>query len=252
MRHVGLGIGVRLSSFRPRKMGRSGIDRNLYCLRHRLVYMAEPRAGLQSHGRSVLARIRTHHRASIHAESVIQRMGLGSEYKRLASFTIFASVWCIGWLVYMGGDVLQVRGIWRSVLIWLDLLHGFPDMLDQDSGYGLGEFTESWGSGGNLMDQLIELLGKSGNWGAMAFGLFGMVVTGFFGWLLKRPMVKQAAENERFKAIREGHEGLISQLQARNRYLEEQDQVHTDYQALLVKRLRECEERHLSRSAEGG
>lgn len=100
------------------------------------------------------------------------------------------------------------------------------------------------------MEHIIELLVKSGNWGAMAFGFIGMIVTGFFGYLLKRPMMRQAAEDERFKAITAGHEALIARLSTRNAYLEEQDHTHMEYQALLIQRLRECEERHLRRDAE--
>lgn len=98
---------------------------------------------------------------------------------------------------------------------------------------------------GGVIDIVGQLISKSGNWGAFAFGLFGMIVTGFFGYRLKRPMMKQAVENVRFTTTMSGMETLNEAQAARILFLEQQLRNKDEYEAVLIQRHHACEERCL-------
>jgi hypothetical protein len=191
--------------------------------------------------------IRAHHRASVSSQSYVDRIWGYSEYQSMAVFTGFAGVWCLGGLVYMVGNDLEIYGIWITLLVRLGLRSCFSDILDWDCSDGMGEFTFAGSTGGtmNLLNTVGEMVSRSGNWGAFAFGFIGMIVTGYFAYKLKKPMIQQAIENQRFTATMGGMNTLIEGQAARIVFLEQQLHNKDDYEAILVRRLRECEERHL-------
>lgn len=114
-----------------------------------------------------------------------------------------------------------------------------------------------------MWERLIELLAFYPNLAATSFGLMATAVSGVLGYLLKRPLQRQTleiqkAESEQnlatdlFKAQILGFENQIVNFQALARtqanriaYLESQEAIRNAYEADLLRRLRECEERHL-------
>jgi hypothetical protein len=247
MRHVRHSNDLRRTVAGARSKARSGSRADMFPLRHVPCRRSEDSFEYASYFRSLLARLRENHRRSLSVDSRIEWVGRHSEHQSLALFTMFTTVWCFGGLFYLVGNDLEVRGVWINILLWFGLRYGISGEFDWYYGNGIGGLTEAWGTGGSLMEHIFQLAAKSGNWGAIAFGVFGMFVTGYFGYLLKRPMMRQAAENERFKATMEGYRVINEALSSRNRYLEEQIRVKDEYETILLTRLRECEERHMRR-----
>jgi hypothetical protein len=163
----------------------------------------------------------------------------------MALFTIFTGLWCSYWLVHMVGNDLEVRRIWFTILFRFSVRPHVFVFEYWNSGNGDVEPAEAGYTGSTMMMELVELLGKTGNWGAFLFGLFGLFFTGLFGYWLKKPMMKQAVENERFKMTIDGYKALLTGQANRIIYLEQQEKLRTEYEEVLIKRLRECEERHL-------
>lgn len=96
--------------------------------------------------------------------------------------------------------------------------------------------------------QLFELIGAFPNLAATLFGFIGIIVTGFFSYLLKRPLEKQAASVDLFQAQISGYESLTKTQANRIAYLEGQESLRVEYEAELVRQLREA---HLVIAASG-
>lgn len=96
-----------------------------------------------------------------------------------------------------------------------------------------------------MWQNLIQLISANPNFAAVVFAFFGGLFSAVFGFFLKLPLQRQLTRNEQFRAQLEGYDSLVKRLQSRNEYLESQHSIHVDYEDVLIRRIRECEERHL-------
>lgn len=207
--------------------------------------MAAARLGFQSNSRPLLARIRAYRSNSVFIKNRFHDLGVGGEHKWMALFTLFACIWSFGWFVYLVGNDLEIHRIRVAFHFRVSMCGSvFPGEC-WNYWDGGSEFTDAWRSGGSVMNELFELAMRSGNWGVVAFGLAGMAIAGFFGFLLKQPLIRQGIHNEQFKATIEGYKNLTDSQSSRITYLESQMSIRDEYEAILIKRLRECEERHM-------
>ena len=76
---------------------------------------------------------------------------------------------------------------------------------------------------------------------AIAFGAVVAGITGLAGLLLRLPLQRQAVANDTFRTQREGYEGLIERQAEHIAYLESQARLRDDYEAELIRQLRECQ-----------
>lgn len=88
----------------------------------------------------------------------------------------------------------------------------------------------------------------AGTYGGIVFGIVGMIVTGFFGWLSKRGILRRHIRNSEFKSTIDGYESLIKSQAARISYLELQESIRNTYEDELIRRLRAAELRNLNDS----
>lgn len=249
---------IRGSLARTRKKARVCSGDDMPRFRDSVGDIPEPCVGLKSHGRSLLGRIRSRHRASVLAQGRIDRWGLTGEHQSVAVFAAITVLWGISRLIYMDRDDLEVFNIWKSVSLWFSVRGGVFDLKYRDYWNGFSEFatTGSAGSGGKIMDfhqwfeQLQALAKEYPNYGATVLGVIGMFFTGFFGWLLKRPMTKQAIKTDEFNATIGGMRQLITAQQETIENLEELQRGHerdrghwSRTRAQLVMRLEELEAR---------
>jgi hypothetical protein len=106
--------------------------------------------------------------------------------------------------------------------------------------------TATWSAGGSVVG-IIEFISAFPNAAATIFGAIGTVFAGALGWLLKRPLQRQALSTAVFKEQLQGYESLNRSLAARVAFLESQITIKDEYESTLLRRLRECEERHIMR-----
>lgn len=240
----------------------SNARNDLYCVWVGVGDFPGPCAGFKSDRRSLLGRIWAHHRRAVFVKSLIHWMGSNSQYKRLAIFTSYTLCWSVGWFVYLVRHDMEIRLLWQSLLVRVGLRVGLYGQQHWDSWNGSSELASAgsaWGGLGesiisgkqSIMETVIELLLKSGNWGAFAFGIFGLMITGILGFMLRRPLMKQTVFNEGFKTVQEGYENLLSAKDRHIERLELQVEAQNNYESTLIMKLRECEERHLRRDREG-
>lgn len=192
------------------------------------------RARLQGYGRSLLARVRSHHRASVLAQRRINGLGLAGEYQGLAVFSAISVLWGIGWFIHLDSNGLEIYHLWRSVSVWIGVRGSVPDFQYWDHWNGFGQLTAtgrtgSGRTGGELMgwyQQFLALAKEYPNYGATILGVAGMFFTAFFGWLLKRPMTKQAVKTDQFNATIKGLQALNESQAETITYLEGLQRAH--------------------------
>lgn len=97
-----------------------------------------------------------------------------------------------------------------------------------------------------MWQRLLELAALYPNLVATIFGSAAAAVSAVLGFLLKRPLQKQAERNLMFRAQLDGYESLVKSMTARIVYLEGQQSIYLEYESVLIRRLRDCEERHLA------
>lgn len=205
---------IRGSVARTREATRVHIGDDMSVLRGSPCHRPIVRARLQGYVRSLLARIRTYHWASVLAQRNIDRIGLTGEHQSMAVFSTATVLWGFGWLIYMGGYGLEIHDIWKSFSVWIGLrgsvLHF--EYWDNWNGFGQLATTGRTGSGSSLMgwyQQFMALAKEYPNYGATILGVAGMFFTALFGWLLKRPMARQAVKTDEFNATIKGMRELI-------------------------------------------
>jgi hypothetical protein len=167
-------------------------------------------------------------------------------------FTAATILWGFARLVHLGMDDLQVCQLWQPFHIWFGMrfcVSNFEYAYNWDV---LGELTTAGRTGGggvvvNILDRILEILAAYPNIAATAFGGAAAFVSGIVGWILKRPLQRQAiaterqrTENELFRMQIEGFEALISSLQSQLAYHRSQESIRDEYEATLIRQLREC------------
>lgn len=95
-----------------------------------------------------------------------------------------------------------------------------------------------------MIEQLFEIIKMYPNISGTVFAAVAATISGIVGYILKRPLQRQALSTELFKAQLAGYESLTTTQAARIAFLEMQTGVQHEYEAVLVRRLRECEERY--------
>lgn len=108
------------------------------------------------------------------------------------------------------------------------------------------------------MEWLLAFIDKNQNYVAVFVGAIASIVAACIGFLSRRPIVKQAVENSRFKTQVDGFEALLKQSNDQNNsiirrmgehiiYLEaqlhakdEQLEVKDDYETELLKQLNDA------------
>lgn len=173
-------------------------------------------------------------------------MGLTREHPCMAVFSTITVLWGFSWFVYMDRDGLEIYNLWESLGVWLGLRGGISNFEYWDHWHGFGQLTTAGraGGGNNLMfDQLLALAKEYPNYGATILGVTGMFFTALFGWLLKRPMARQAVKTDIFNATLGGMTQLIESQAAIIRE-HESDRAHwARSRAQLVMRAEELEAR---------
>jgi hypothetical protein len=103
-----------------------------------------------------------------------------------------------------------------------------------------------------VLDKILGFLPENSNQAAAVLAVIGTAIASVLGLLLRRPLQRQAVENDTFRTQREGYEGLIERqaqriayLEARERDRDERDRLRDDYEVELIRQLRECQMQHL-------
>lgn len=95
------------------------------------------------------------------------------------------------------------------------------------------------------ISEWIQLASKFPNLAGLIFAFVGTSVTGFLAYLLKRPLQKRIVEIRTFETQINGYERLVKAQGERINFLMSEQTLSQIYEAELVKRLRECEARHI-------
>lgn len=137
-------------------------------------------------------------------------------------------------------DALQILYIGESPDLGFRLCGSFsyPECIDYR--FSLGSDLDTGSAA--VISELNEFAVQ--NLRGVIYASIGMIVAGLFGFFLKRPMVKSAIQNESFKVAVQGYESLITRQAAQIAYYQAQDSIHLEYQAILIKRLREAQEQN--------
>lgn len=152
----------------------------------------------------------------------------------MAAFSAVTVLWGLSWLVYMDRYDLEVHDLWQSVSVWFSLRGGFPNQFHWHHWNGFGQlttagFARSGFGGGSLMgwyEQLLQLAKEYPNYGATILGIGGMFFTAFFGYLLKRPMTRQAIQTDQANAAIAGLKELVSSQRETINHLESLQRNH--------------------------
>lgn len=189
------------------------------------------RSRLQGYGRSLLGWLRARHRASVFAQRRIDGLGLTGEHQSMAAFSTLTILWGIGWLIYMDSNVVEVHYLRQSFCVWIGLCGSVSDFEYWHHWNGFGQLTTTGrtGGGGGVMDlyqQLLELAKAYPNYGATIVGVIGMFFTAMFGYLLKRPMTRQAIRNDEFTTTIKGLRELVDSQRETISHFEEIQRAH--------------------------
>lgn len=93
-----------------------------------------------------------------------------------------------------------------------------------------------------IIQQVLEWVAQDSFRTSAAYALATAVVAGFFGFLAKRPIIRQAVEDRQFLTQIQGYRQLVSDLQSRISYYDSQMSIRDAYEGELIRRIRELEE----------
>ncbi len=204
--------------------------------------------------RHFLGRIWPFSGCAVSIESVPYGLRTPVQRQSLAVFTAATVLWGFGWLFYMGVADIQVCRHWESFYLWLGMRGCISNFELAYIGNGFSGLAETGGGGSvvSAIERLLEILAAYPNSAATIFGAVIASMWGSIAWYLKRPLQTQAVaterqrgENELFKMQISGFEALVDALQAQIVYLRAQESVQHEYEAELIRQLRECRASYL-------
>lgn len=79
----------------------------------------------------------------------------------------------------------------------------------------------------------------SANTIAVILGFIAMALSGWFGFKLRKPMVTQAIENEKFKSTIDGYNALMKAQSNQIAYLDTQVKLYREHEEELIRQLNE-------------